>query len=101
MGILFNKKGTEDNKQKKCYREVSSNDFILRFEKDFQFNIKDYPKLKKSGMWSSYAGNCYRGFSPLSEEELYTLFCEELKIDRSQMKVIYATPFGAPSTAEN
>ena len=52
-------------------------------------------------MWSPYAGNCYRGFSPLSEEELYTLFCEELNIDCTQMKVIYATPFGAPSTPEN
>lgn len=91
----------QKNKEKKCYREASSNDFILRFEKDFQFDIRKYPNLKKSGMWSPYAGNCYRGFSPLSEDELYTLFCKELNIDHTQMKVIYATPFGAPSTAEN
>lgn len=86
--------------EKDLYREVSSNDFILRFEKGFQFDIKKYPKLTKSGKWTPYTGNCYRGFSPLSEEELYNLFCEELHLDRSQMEVIYANWLGAPSTAE-
>lgn len=89
-----------DADEKKLYREISSNDFILRFEKGFQFDIKKYPKLRNSGKWTPYAGNCYRGFSALSEEELYALFCEELKLDRKQMKVIYATWLGAPSTAE-
>lgn len=86
--------------EKKSYRGICSNDFILRFEKGFQFDIKKYPKLRNSGKWTPYAGNCYRGFSTLSEEELYTLFCEELQLDRKQMKVIYATLLGAPSTAE-
>ena len=89
-----------NNADEKDYHEVASNDFILKFEKGFQFDIKKYPKLRKSGMWTPYAGNCYRGFSPLSEEELYHLFCEELHLDKSQMKIIYANWLGAPSTAE-
>lgn len=95
MGIF-----SKDKKPVKMYREVNSNDFILKFDKDIHFNINDYPELKKSGRWSSYAGNCYRGFSTLNEEELYELFCKELKIDRSKMKVLYTSPLGAPSATD-
>ena len=80
------------------YRENNSNDYILRFHKEISFDINQYPALKKSGRWHPYAGNCYRGFSSLSEEELYSLFCKELHIDHAKMKVIYTCPFGAPSS---
>lgn len=95
MGILFNKE-----KSQELYREINSNDFILKFDEDIKFNINEYPSLKKSGKWSPYAGNCYRGFSVLNEEELYDLFCKELNISESKMKVLYTSPLGAPSAKE-